>query len=106
MKLLEKYSIQKTDNIDREKFNLIWDMFYHDGYEKFREIAQDEYWEEFCGNDCYIEASVIPDKFYFSTYNDKQIMYKPISSELLEIFLLRYSIQVDRINMGERFSIK
>lgn len=106
MKLLEKYSIQKTDDIDREKFNLIWDMFYHDGYEKFREIDQDEYWEEFCGNDCYIEASDIPDKFYFSTYNDKQIMYKPISSELLEIFLLRYSIQVDRINMGERFSIK
>ena len=106
MKLLEKYSIQKTDDIDREKFNLIWDMFYHDGYEKFREIDQDEYWEEFCDNDCYIEACDIPNKFYFSTYNDKQIMYKPISSELLEIFLLRYSIQVDRINMGERFSIK
>jgi len=48
MKLLEKYSIQKTDDIDREKFNLIWDMFYHDGYKKFREIDQDEYWEEYC----------------------------------------------------------
>ncbi len=104
MKLLEKYSIQKTDDIDREKFDLIWDMLYHDGYEKYREISQDEYWEEFCGNYCYIETST--DRSCFSTYTNSQRSYKPISSELLEIFLLRYSIQVDRINMGEKFSIK
>ena len=104
MKLLEKYSIQKTDDIDREKFNLIWDMFYHDGYEKYRRISPDEYWEEFCNTRPYIETST--NKSCFSTYNDDQTSNKPISSELLEIFLLRYSIQVDRINMQERFSIK
>lgn len=104
MKLLEKYSIQKTNDIDREKFDLIWDMFYHDGYEKFREIDQDEYWEEFCGINDYLETS--SNESYFSTYSDAQKQYEPISSELLEIFLLRYSIQVDRINMGEKFSIK
>lgn len=106
MKLLEKYSIQKTDDddIDREKFNLIWDMFYHDGYEKYRTISPDEYWEEFCNTRPYIETST--NKSYFSTYGDDQTLHKPISSELLEIFLLRYSIQVDGINMQERFSIK